>query len=304
MANLNELQVFLRGGLGNQLYQYSTGLAISEQYGKKLVLRTDLLPKTQDQIGGISRWPDQISSFAHSGVLRGTSYQPIGKTNLFGKSMQIMRTVGDRWPVLSEKMGWYASEKSAKNEFFNPAGTRLINSYVAIKDFAWKNQARLRLETSQIRNPSNLFSQLMEEMADIPTCVIHVRLGDYRELARVYGQSSDNFIQAAIGRIRSYDMLERVWVFSDSPKDLMLREFKNLTIERVIGPDDLPRPIENLVLMSKANSIIASNSSFSWWAGCLSREGTRVVAPYYSSALVNNFSKSEMRILNWELIDV
>jgi hypothetical protein len=201
-------------------------------------------------------------------------------------------------------MGWYASEKSAKNEFFNPAGTRLINSYVAIKDFAWKNQARLRLETSQIRNPSNLFSQLMEEMADIPTCVIHVRLGDYRELARVYGQSSDDFIQAAIGRIRSYDMLERVWVFSDSPKDLMLREFKNLTIERVIGPDDLPRPIENLVLMSKANSIIASNSSFSWWAGCLSREGTRVVAPYYSSALVNNFSKSEMRILNWELIDV
>ncbi len=300
---MNELQVFLRGGLGNQLFQYSTGLAISEQTGKTLVLRTDLLPKTQDQISGISRWPDQISTFAHSGVLRGKSYQPTGRTNLFGKSMQIMRTVGDRWPVFTEKIGWYASKKRQKKESLNPKDTRLINSYVAIKDFAWKNQARLRLETSQIINPSNRYSQLVEEKAAIPTCVIRDRLGDYRELANIYGQSSDDFIQAAIARIRSYDMLDRVWVFSDSQEDLMLREFRYLSIERVIGPEYLPRPIENLVLMSKANSIIASNSSFRWWAGCLSREATRVVAPYHSSALVNNFSMSEMSILNWELIN-
>ena len=69
LAKSSEVSVFLRGGLGNQLFQYSAGLKISRMTGKKLILRTDLLPIQEDKIGGISRWPNQISEFSHLVIL-------------------------------------------------------------------------------------------------------------------------------------------------------------------------------------------------------------------------------------------
>jgi hypothetical protein len=303
MANLNELQVFLRGGLGNQLFQYSTGLAISEQSGKALVLRTDLLPKTQDQIGGISRWPDQISSFAHSGVVRSCGYQPTGSTNLLGKSMQLMRAMGDLLPKLTSSMGWLASEHSVVNDQLNFGTFDLINSYVPFKTMARENRARLRLETSQIKNPGRRFLELAHDLSEVPTMIVHLRRGDYAHLQKIYGGVSTYFIESAVDKIHNEGNARRTWLFTDSPEGLGSSIYRLLNPSRVIGPSDIASPIENLYLMSRGNAFVASNSTFSWWACLLSETGTKLVAPLFREASVNIFDKGDEMFMNLEIIN-
>ena len=303
MANLNELQVFLRGGLGNQLFQYSTGLAISEHYGKKLVLRTDLLPKTQDQIGGISRWPDQISSFAHSGVVRSYGNQPTGRTNLLGKSMQLMRAMGDLLPKLTSSVGWLASEHAVVNDQLDFGTFDLINSYVPFKQMARENRARLRLETSQIKKPETKFLELAHDLSEVPTIIVHLRQGDYLHLQKIYGAVSTSFIESAIEKVRREGNAMRTWLFTDSPEGLATSIYRLLNPSQVIGPSDVASPIENLYLMSRGSAFVASNSTFSWWACLLSDEGTKLLAPIFLEASVNIFDKSDELFMNLETIN-
>jgi len=106
----NEIRVFLRGGLGNQLFQYAMGLHFSVTQGRNLVLREDLFPDVEDEIDGVSRWPNQIRNFEHFGLYCATSHQPAFDTNLFGKFMQVQRMFGDSAPRLFRGFGTYGAQ--------------------------------------------------------------------------------------------------------------------------------------------------------------------------------------------------
>ena len=289
MSRRNELQVFLRGGLGNQLFQYSTGLAIAEKTGRELIIRGDLLPEIEDSIGGVSRWPNQISSFNHSGVVRTNSFQPASKTNLLGKSMQAMRALGDAFPSVSRSLGWLASEKTLNTNHPRVDSTRLINSYSPYKYLAWSNRARLRNELSSIVDPTDRFIELSAEINRTPTIAIHLRQGDYLRLQHIFGKPSINYFRAALEYLESSSVSHRVWLFTDSPDSTPPELLNLLNPALVIGPEVLSKPIENLVLMGSGSGLVAANSSFSWWANLISEEGVPVVAPRISGAIVSNF---------------
>jgi hypothetical protein len=304
MGNLKEIQVFLRGGLGNQLFQYSTGLALSEMTGKKLILRSDLLPEFEDTIGGVSRWPNQIDTFEHSGEIRSRSYQPRERTNLKGKVMQGMRALGDQVPWLCSALGWVTSENSSPVLPGNINNVRLINSYVAYKEEAWAQRIRLRAEIRNLKNPSLAFIQTSKEMTSVRPIVLHVRQGDYRGLEHIFGNLPEGYYQAALKALKNTSNLAPKWIFSDTPNQISRPLLQVLNPDRVIGPGEISRPVENLILMSLGRSLIAANSTFSWWAGLITDEESQVIAPNIEAAKVNNFSRGKEPANNWLFIDV
>jgi hypothetical protein len=301
---LKEIQVFLRGGIGNQLFQYSTGLALSEITGKKLILRSDLLPEYEDSIGGTSRWPNQIDSFYHSGEIRSRSYQPSEKTNLMGKAMQGMRALGDQFPWFCRALGWVASENSLPLLPRDINKVRLINSYVTYKEKAWAHRKRLRTEIRNIKNPSAAFYRMSKEMTSIRPIVLHVRQGDYLGLEHIFGSLPERYYQSALKAIEIEGSSAPFWIFSDAPDQISRSLLKFLNPDRVIGPKEISRPVENLVLMSLGRSLIAANSTFSWWASLISDEDSQVIVPNMRAAKVNNFSRGKEPAHNWLFIDV
>jgi hypothetical protein len=301
---LKEIQVFLRGGLGNQLFQYSTGLALSEITGKKLILRSDLLPEYKDSIGGISRWPNQIGSFYHSGEIRSRSYQPSEKTNLKGKAMQGMRSLGDQFPWFCNILGWVASENSVPLLPRDKNKVRLINSYVTYKEKAWAQRIRLRTEIRNLKNPSAAFIQMSKEMTSIRPIVLHIRQGDYLGLKHIFGNLPESYYQSALKAIEMEVSSAPFWIFSDTPNQISRSLIQFLNPDRVVGPREISRPVENLVLMSLGRSLIAANSTFSWWASLISDEDSQVIVPSIRAAKVNNFSRGEEPAHNWLFIDV
>jgi len=303
MADCLKLQVFLRGGLGNQLFQYSTGLYLAENFEKELVLRTDLLPISKDEVGGISRWPEQMSGFRHSGTLRNKANQPENSTNLFAKSMQAMRMLGDLSPSLTNRFNWLTSEtKNRLPDRFERI--TLINGYSSFKDFALENRSKLREQLSSLVDPSAMFLSNLAELKERNPVIVHVRRGDYIGLESIYGTLTERYYSDAIGILREQGSTDRTWIFSDSPEKLPKYLLKSLGTERVIGPKEIPSPLETLVLMSMGSAIVAANSSFSWWAGLVSQDGNLLVAPRISSARTNNFSNDDERVPGWKVMNV
>ncbi len=306
MSRKSELHVFLRGGLGNQLFQYSTGLAFSSNAGKQLVLRTDLLPMKQDSIGGVSRWPNQISDFIHEGTVRFETSQPEGATNVMGKLMQLERLVGDAVPALPRLFGHLASESKLRNgDIINPAGLSAINSYAAIKELGVKQRSALRDQIRSVVNPSTTYLELSKEISSEPVVAVHVRQGDYIGLEHIYGKGSSAYYGQALALALDHANISKrkIWLFTDSPDQLGKDLLTTVKPERILGPQDLERPIETLGLMSQTNCLIAANSSFSWWVALLTSEGTPVYAPHISKAKVNNFDQTEL-VSDWNVINV
>jgi hypothetical protein len=298
----NEIHVFLRGGLGNQLFQYALGLHVSNTQGKDLVIREDLLPDNEDQIAGVSRWPNQIRNFEHSGQHFSRAHQPAFDTNLFGKFMQAQRMFGDSAPRLLRRFGIHGAETSTlQDDELVLKGLRVINSYASSKHFALAQQQHLIAQIQNVRNPSTTFGLLDTEIRSSKPIVVHLRMGDYFSLTDTYGSISTKFIREGLTHLSSSDR-PPTWIFTQEGDALTQDLLDTIGPERVIDSKTLKSPLENLLLMSHGGGLICSNSTLSWWAAFLGGKNQNVVAPVYAGK--TNAFNHQMILESWKVLDV
>jgi hypothetical protein len=124
-----------------------------------------------------------------------------------------------------------------------------------------------------LRRPSDWFQKTRVELEHIKPLVVHVRRGDYlQEKNRPIGALSSEYFEQAIkvAKGRKDFGNREVWVFSDDISQVMpeFNEF-GIKINRWIQPPENVDPAESLVLMSKTDAVVVSNSTFSWWAAVL-----------------------------------
>jgi hypothetical protein len=289
--------VFLRGGLGNQLFQYATGLYLSRKQDEPLSLRHDLLPDSWDSILGVFRCPVQLDSFKFEGSLWCKNSQPIGKTHLLSKFLQLQRMLADRLPNLFLRLGILAGEVRNPLDFLSERPIRIVNAYCSSSWPALMLGEQLRTQIEEIVNPSPIFVELSEQARLTRPIVVHIRLGDYLRLSDLYGSTDYAAIWSEISRI-NHSKKAAVWLFTDSPSDLPEGMADRLGVSRVIGPETIESPLENLVLMSSGSHLVAANSTFSWWAAFLKGEGNHVSFPDSSNSVHSIFS-DEMVLKGW-----
>jgi hypothetical protein len=295
-----EVRVFLRGGLGNQLFQYALGLEVSRQSGRNLVIREDLLPLTEDTISGISRWPNQILSFAHSGSTRAQSHQPNGGTNLFGKIMQLQRMIGDRAPHLLEMLGLYAAEtKEFKSLGASLTRVRSINGYASSRSYALLGRAELTSQLKDLKSPSPQFKELYSDSTLIYPTLVHLRLGDYQGLTEIYGELGEKYIADALSEVNS--TANPIWLFTQDAEQAPKWLMDILKPARIIDQSVLSSPLENLIIMASGFALVCSNSTMSWWSAFMHQHPENVVAPRFLGK--TNIFTDDMMLEGWKLID-
>jgi hypothetical protein len=292
------IKVFLRGGLGNQLFQYAAGLFLAQNQGEKIVFRTDLLPICKDSIANISRWPNQLSEFNSVGLLSQRKPQPAGSTHLLSKKLQILRFFGDIFPKFLLSIGILSRERISTPPFSNLPRIWLVDSYCSSAIPALYLGDNLRDQIRSIKDPSTQFSNLLQEAISARPIVIHVRLGDYQNLKHLYGEPKYERIETLV-RSLGHDNKTEVWLFTDSPEAIEQKMLVRTGVTKVIGPNQLDRPIENLVLMSMGSKLICSNSTFSWWAAFLMGEGGNVFYPA-SANMPHEIFSGNMVIKGWK----
>ena len=114
---------------------------------------------------------------------------------------------------------------------------------------------------------------------------IHMRYGDYKSNANArafHGLTNPNYFIKALKYLEKIGASKSVLLLSDEP-EIALHELKECGL-----PDDFSvelgnskNQIQDLIAIASSSSVIASNSSFSWWGSwiAMQRSGANVVLP-------------------------
>lgn len=128
-----------------------------------------------------------------------------------------------------------------------------------------------------LKNESDTLRKLSQELENQTPMAIHVRRGDYLNYQASFGLLDyDYYLNAFRSLIEKFEYSE-VIIFTDSP-DMISELQKKIPLRtRLISPTQLS-PSETMTLMSRCSGLVASNSTFSFWAGMLA-DHSRVIIP-------------------------
>jgi len=263
----------LIGGLGNQMFQYAAGRALSLR--KKTELRLDISGFESYglhegfELQRVFSCPAEISSASDIVQLMGWQSMPLVRRMLrrssfaaFRQSTYVVEPHFHYWPGLVDVpkdcylSGYWQSEK-----YFADAAAQIRI------DFAFRTPL-------QNRN-----AELAMQIQNVNAVSIHVRRGDYAsnpKTTATHGLCSLEFYRTAIQFM--IDQVDRpcFYVFSDDPvwvKENIRMDFPCNYVDHNRGTESY----NDMRLMSLCKHHIIANSSFSWWGAWLNPSTEKIV---------------------------
>jgi hypothetical protein len=260
----------MKGGLGNQLFQYALGrrLAIvnndilkidisglSGRGGKKYISRNFMLDKFNIKAELASERECANLKYPHGLI----SYCSVLIKNFFGKNNQVTFNKN----IFEIKKDCYLDGFWQSPLYFNCIRDILLNELTP------KNKIYIE----------SLY--LYKKIDSLNSVSLHVRRGDYIEnikARRQIGECSLEYYKTAINKIKSVVKDAVFYVFSDD-LNWAAKNFKDFPEIKFMSMDNID-DVEQFWLMKSCKHNIISNSSYSWWAAWLnSNENKVVVAP-------------------------
>lgn len=261
------------GGLGNQMFQYAMGRALSLRSRQTFRLDT--------------------SSFTNHSLHQGYELQRVFQlaaqtatqlemTNVLGwQSSRIIR----RLLVRAELVGFRKKSLVVEPHFHYWSGVEDIESSCYLFGY-WQSEKYFKEFASEIRQDFEFMQSISgknidvaEEMSQVNGVSLHIRRGDYLsnlEANATHGVCSSDYYRSAIECIAGTVMNPHFFIFSDDMEWVR----KNLNMNFPYSYVDHNRGLESFFdmrLMSMCQHHITANSSFSWWGAWLNRSSKKIV---------------------------
>lgn len=272
-----EVTVALYGGLGNQLFQYATGLAVARHNAARLIIDLSWF----DVVHKMSN--TTMRKFALAPFDIDAEIQEKRRFALLDES-HILKRISNR---ISKYLGLGSKNPHIANEQdfrFDPKIFQLscpirLNGYWQSSKYFDSIAAEIRsiFGTPRALSPESL--AVMEKIRNSEAICVHVRRGDYvtsKQAAETHGLCDLEYYRHGIGLVTKGLEDPHCYVFSDDPG--WVREHFNAgistTIVDVNGPDDAH---QDLWLMAACQRFVIANSSLSWWGAYLSNASEKIV---------------------------
>ncbi len=262
--------VLLKGGLGNQLYQYASARALAEK--NKTSIWLDLSSLNKDTPNTTKR----NFELHHFSLIKSKDMKIINDSNL--KLLKaIIQKVAVK--VLKKVILEYVENSNHFNvDFFKSDRIVAIDGYFqSYKYFDFLRHQLFHdfqlIETLDDRN--------LEALASILSCnsvCIHVRRGDYVSLQTAnefHGLCDLSYYKEAITIIHSKIENPHFFIFSDDmPWCRSHFNEANISFVNINNSDNAHL---DLNLMKNCKHFIIANSSFSWWGAWLAENENKIV---------------------------
>ena len=273
----------LKGGLGNQLFQYAAGRAVALHH--KLPLKLDLTVFENYKLHNGYRL-DQFAIQAGIATENDIINLKGGNNVLFSA----LRKAGffKRKSYFKEKRSSYFDARVFKNKFVYLDGYWQNELY-----FSNIREVLLR-ELSPINSINDLGCDYLEPINKCNSVSLHVRRGDYLNLKNINVLDVDYYMKA-VEYIRKSVEKPTFFIFSD---DLDWCKKSLGFLDGCIYVDRTQTEIDDLKLMSFCRHNIIANSSFSWWGAWLNQNPRKtVIAP--KDWMLNDPSSSNVILSDW-----
>jgi hypothetical protein len=273
-TNLTKIiTVNIIGGLGNQMFQFAFGYAVSKENNAKIKL----------ELSGFSAY--DLRRYA---------------LDLF--NIQDNSELKSKYDFLLNKVN------SRNNSFFSKAASKLIRGLLRFTNFYyqereefifdldvfnisrntyfyghWQNEKyfkKYRKELLEIFKFKNIHSQTKEyhqKILKYESVSLHIRRGDY--VNSIHDTCDIKYYKRAVAEILKINKQAHFFIFSDDinwvKNNLNFIAHKTFIVLEYEIPD-----YEEMYLMSQCNYNIIANSSFSWWGAWLNHNiDKKVIAP-------------------------
>jgi hypothetical protein len=276
--------VFLRGGLGNQMFQYAAGLSVARKNNTKLVLDATYLNDRFPRKNFTYRTYDMDvftmePEFTRLSKVSGTVPVPGLWLGLDLAMMKAGSALGAH-VVVTEKEGDAPAVKLAELDKNKGKDIVLYGR--------WQSEGYFKDVEAEIRG---LFrfrhefdveaARLAQEITNSNSVALCVRRGDYVAFAsakKMMGDTNTDYYAAATNYIKEHIKDPRYVVFSDDLE--WCKQTLGLPPETLYIGKMGPKWSFHLRLMSLCKYSIIANSTFYWWGAWLNESpGKVIIAP-------------------------
>lgn len=268
--------VNLKGGIGNQLFQYALGRHLALKNNTELKLDISGLDKA-NKVGDIYR-PFDLDSFSIKATI--ANNDEVSKLKY-------------PYGLLSKAWRWFSFKiLKEKNLVFDPkvlkwSDNLYLDGYWQSPKYFDDIRETLLSELVFNRTLSASAQDYLKKIEINNSIALHVRRGDYIKnptVLKEFGICSNDYYTKAVKYISENVTHPIFFVFSDdiewAKENIQLPD----STTYVKGKD--MTAVEDLVLMSKCQHNIIANSSFSWWSAWLNDHFDKIViapAPWFDT---------------------
>jgi hypothetical protein len=273
--------VFLRGGLGNQMFQYAAGLAVAKKRGDTLRLDTVFLNDRFPRRNFSYRTYDlDIFKIAPRMTALSIASSTLSIPGIWlGMDLAGMKiaSVMGRQKVIKEKEEFFFDP-----EIFNAKGNIVLWG-------RWQNEKYFSEIADDVRAAFAFRYPLTGDAAKIASDIqssdsvsVHVRRGDFvafKNVAQMMGDTDLSYYERAAAHISGHAGNPTFFIFSDDIdwcKDNLKLPFPTVYVP-VLAKDPKMAFRFDLELMSLCKHNIIANSTFSWWGAWLNRNPEKIV---------------------------
>lgn len=277
-STLSAIVVTINGGLGNQLFQYAMGRALSLRNSVPLVLDLAWFGLVKRQDGTVTT----IRNYALEPFELEVATQCVG--------LPQPKTPGFIGRILRRAFRYVPHQYMGKKVYFERGFAFELTAF-SLQDPVWlegywqshryfNDFAKvLRGELGQPRKVSYATLEMLAKIGQCDAICLHIRRGDYvtnKFAAATHGLCGLDYYAKGLDVVLSGLRNPHCFVFSDDPEWARgnLQLSVPITIVDINGPDSAH---EDLWLMSACRRFIIANSSLSWWGAWLSDSTDKVV---------------------------
>lgn len=271
-AKMHVLTIQLKGGLGNQLFQFAKGIELAIQHDMKIFFSTAWYEGQNLRAPEIGQFQIPLDKVVKPIVSKASlSFSPGFACNCSSKF------------AINEKSFHYE-----KNETPNKCAT--VEGY-------WQGVVNFSENSELIRN---YLRKCIQEVPITNHIYVHCRLGDYFKSSKVqeiHPIMTTKYYSKALSIMEKFTKEPDVKLVSDDPQialgQIMPSNYKFIDCSSDFLFDDFSKLVNSKYL-------IIGNSTFSWWAGYLS-DAELVIAPanWFTPEAARKMNTCDLYLEKW-----
>lgn len=265
--------VQITGGMGNQMFQYATGKALSLYHNVELKLdlegyKREVLPELE------------VSRKFELPAFKNFSYKEASKNEIeyFISANWVTKNLQRLKPPHKRKV-YIEKQYPFDTNFFS------ANKSIYIKGYRQSEKYFLSYK-DEIRNTYQLKAELIEEVVHFGqqlrnenSIAIHIRRGDYLRLPIIsdwHGVLGIDYYSAALEIITTEIPDAKLYYYSDDP-EWVQQELMPLYPGTIVSNIISKNHYHDFYLIQCCKHQVVANSSFSWWAAWLNPNPNKIV---------------------------
>jgi hypothetical protein len=256
------INIILKGGLGNQLFQYFTAYFLSKKLNMNLAV-------------DVSNYKNNnYRQFKLFNLLRiNKNYFKNNKENFF---LRKFKKIHQFFFFNNFKENNAFSYSEAFKELHDKKNINLIGFFQSEKYFHANRNEIIRLINFN-SNRKSYNRKLSSKILNSKSLAIHIRGGDYIAFEKEnpnYGALSELYYKKAMKIIEKNLKNFDIYIFTDDKSYFFKNNFLNTYKYTLV---DSGSDINDLYLMSLCKNFIISNSTYSWWGAFLSIYRNKII---------------------------